>query len=90
MRDLRDVIDELWARRESLIATDPDITRPILEAVQQLDNGTARVAEIVDDQVVVHEWLKRAILLFFATTPNVASAVGPIRDSGQGAVKDGA
>jgi 2,3,4,5-tetrahydropyridine-2,6-dicarboxylate N-succinyltransferase len=27
--------------------------------------------------VMVHEWLKRAILLFFATTPNVANEVGP-------------
>jgi hypothetical protein len=26
------------------------------------------VAEVVDGRVVVHEWLKRAILLYFQTT----------------------
>jgi 2,3,4,5-tetrahydropyridine-2-carboxylate N-succinyltransferase len=74
---LKDVIDQLWASRATLDPNDPDVTRPIFEAVAQLDNGTARVAEIVDDRVVVHEWLKQAILLFFAATPNVASEVGP-------------
>jgi 2,3,4,5-tetrahydropyridine-2,6-dicarboxylate N-succinyltransferase len=77
LRDLKDVIDDLWAQRESLNAADPDVIRPILEAVGNLDNGTERVAEIVDDRVIVHEWLKRAILLFFAMTPNTASEVGP-------------
>jgi 2,3,4,5-tetrahydropyridine-2,6-dicarboxylate N-succinyltransferase len=77
MHDLKDVIDDLWAQRESLNAADPDVTKPILEAVGSLDNGTARVAEVVDDRVIVHEWLKRAILLFFATAPNTASEVGP-------------
>jgi 2,3,4,5-tetrahydropyridine-2,6-dicarboxylate N-succinyltransferase len=77
MDDLRTVIDELWSRRDSLDAADPAVSGPILHAVGLLDNGAARVAEIIDDTVVVHEWLKRAILLFFATTPNVANEVGP-------------
>ncbi len=77
MDDLRTVIDELWSRRDPLDAADPAVSGPILHAVGLLDSGAARVAEIVDDAVIVHEWLKRAILLFFATTPNVASGVGP-------------
>ncbi len=71
------MIDELWSRRETLDVADPAVSGPILQAVGLLDSGAARVAEIIDDAVVVHEWLKRAILLFFATTPNVANEVGP-------------
>lgn len=34
-------------------------------AVGALDRGEARVAEVVDDDVVVHEWAKLAVLLWF-------------------------
>ena len=33
------------------------------EAIDLLDRGEARVAEVVDGEVVVHQWLKQAILL---------------------------
>jgi 2,3,4,5-tetrahydropyridine-2,6-dicarboxylate N-succinyltransferase len=77
MHELRARIGEIWKQRDSLDPKDPEVFRPILEAVGMLDDGSARVAEIVDDHVVVHEWLKQTILLYFATTPNVASEVGP-------------
>lgn len=77
MGTLNETIEDLWARRGELDPSDPEVTSPILQAIGQLDAGTARVAEVVDDRVVVHEWLKQAILLYFATTPNVAQDVGP-------------
>jgi 2,3,4,5-tetrahydropyridine-2,6-dicarboxylate N-succinyltransferase len=77
MHELSDVIDELWARRESIDGKDPEVSEPVRAAVALLDSGAERVAEVIDDLVVVHEWLKRAILLFFASTANVSSEVGP-------------
>lgn len=74
---LRHSIEDLWARRATLDPADPAVAVPILEAIARLDTGSARVAEIVDDQVVVHEWLKLAILLYFGTASNVAHAIGP-------------
>ena len=53
MDDLRSVIDELWSRRDALDAADPAVSGPILQAVGLLDSGAARVAEIIDDTVVV-------------------------------------
>ena len=35
------------------------------EALELLDNGDARVAEKIDGQWVVHQWLKKAVLLSF-------------------------
>lgn len=34
-------------------------------AIGALDRGEARVAEVVDGEVVVHEWAKQAVLLWF-------------------------
>jgi 2,3,4,5-tetrahydropyridine-2-carboxylate N-succinyltransferase len=77
MADLQSQIDELWDRRESLEPGDPDAGAAILEAITLLDTGKARVAEVVDDQVVVHDWLKRAILLLFRQSRMDTVEVGP-------------
>jgi 2,3,4,5-tetrahydropyridine-2-carboxylate N-succinyltransferase len=37
----------------------------VREAITMLDRGAARVAEPAGDQVVVHEWAKHAVLLWF-------------------------
>lgn len=66
MADLAALIDDLWDRRADLGPADTDAARTIHAAIELLDHGEARVAEIDGaGAVVVHEWLKRAILLFF-------------------------
>lgn len=77
MGSLQTTIDELWDGRAEIDLAADDARRAIVEAIGALDSGGARVAEIVDDVVVVHEWLKRAILLYFASTPNARQEVGP-------------
>ncbi len=50
------------------------------EAIELLDSGEARVAEIGRDdraRSVVHEWLKKAILLFFPLRAMETIEVGP-------------
>src|SRR4051812_14904928 len=63
MADLASRIDELWEHRAELPAGDAEADATVSAAVDLLDRGEARVAEIVDDEVVVHQWLKKAILL---------------------------
>lgn len=65
MADLRATIEELWSHRAELAPDDEAANRAIHEAIALLDTGQARVAEITDDEVVVHQWLKQAILLLF-------------------------
>lgn len=67
MEDLEKQIEELWARRSEVDSTDEDARSVIHRAIQLLDNGTLRVAEIdaISDSVIVHEWLKHAILMLF-------------------------
>src|SRR5687768_10512535 len=79
MADLESTINELWDRRDELQPGDPDAGRSILEAITLLDQGQARVAEVdaTTDRVVVHEWLKRAILLLFRHSQMDTIELGP-------------
>ena len=72
------VIDELWERRAGLSPADSDARKLVVEAVDLLDSGAARVA-FVDprtDAVVVDERAKRAILLTFKLLEMTESTVG--------------
>ena len=72
------VIDELWERRAELTAADADARKLVVEAVDLLDSGAARVA-LVDpatDAVTVDERAKRAILLSFKVLEMTEGTVG--------------
>ena len=79
MADLEAAIGALWARRDELAAGDGDALATVRAAVQLLDEGAVRVAEVdpATDEVVVHEWLKQAILLLFRLTSVTTEHVGP-------------
>jgi len=67
--DLRTVIDSLWERRDTLNAhTEGEAREAIEQALTSLDEGKLRVAEPGENGWVVHEWLKKAVLLSFRIT----------------------
>ena len=72
------VIDELWERRAGLSPADAEARKLVVEAVDLLDTGAARVAQIdpATDEVVVDERAKRAILLTFKVLEMVENKVG--------------
>jgi len=67
MADLPSQIEELWSRVGELSPADTDALAVVTQAIDLLDRGEARVAEIdpATDDVIVHTWLKTAILLLF-------------------------
>jgi 2,3,4,5-tetrahydropyridine-2-carboxylate N-succinyltransferase len=78
MADLEATITELWDNREHLDPDDPAARDAIFEAVKLLDSGAARVAELDDaGSVVVHQWLKQAILLLFKVSEMATVELGP-------------
>ncbi|HVZ92829.1 MAG TPA: 2,3,4,5-tetrahydropyridine-2,6-dicarboxylate N-succinyltransferase [Rhizomicrobium sp.] len=63
---LADIIDSAWERRDALDGSAKSRAREAVEqALSDLDAGRARVAEKVGDEWVVHQWLKKAVLLSF-------------------------
>ncbi len=81
-------MERLWTDR-GWADSDRDAMEAVREAIDLLDNGEARVAELVDGVVVVHEWLKQAILLFLAEGPMTSSSVGPFEIADRVPLKTG-
>jgi 2,3,4,5-tetrahydropyridine-2-carboxylate N-succinyltransferase len=79
MADLQARIDELWERRADVAPGDRDAFAVVREAIDLLDRGEARVAEVdlTTNDVVVHQWLKQAILLLFKLSAIETIEVGP-------------
>jgi 2,3,4,5-tetrahydropyridine-2-carboxylate N-succinyltransferase len=78
MADLAANIDELWERRDELGPDDAEASATVRQTIDLLDSGDARVAEVDGDgAVVVHQWLKRAILLLFRLSAMESIELGP-------------
>ena len=78
MAHLQARIQELWEHRADVAPGDGDAYAVVREAIELLDRGEARVAEIdAAGDVVVHQWLKQAILLLFKLSAMETVDVGP-------------
>jgi len=76
--DVQSRIDELWGRRAELGPADVDALVVVRQAIDLLDSGQARVAEVNGSgEVVVHQWLKQAILLLFRLSAIETQELGP-------------
>ena len=72
MTDLKNIIDEAFEQRSSIsplnVAT--HVKQAVTDCIDALDSGQQRVAEKIDGTWVVHEWLKKAVLLSFRIQDN--------------------
>ncbi len=62
-------INELFEKAAADIS--PDDQQIIAGVIAQLDSGEIRVCEKIEDNWITHEWVKKAILLYFRTQKNV-------------------
>jgi 2,3,4,5-tetrahydropyridine-2-carboxylate N-succinyltransferase len=77
--DLARQITALWEARDDLASVMPEAEAraAVHAAIALLDSGEGRVAEVVDGEVVVHEWLKYAVLLLFRLSAMETTELGP-------------
>lgn len=76
--DLQKEIESLWERRDGLSPDSQAEAEVVRAAIGLLDTGEARVAELSETgDVVVNEWLKRAILLWFKVCALEVTELGP-------------
>lgn len=64
MEQLKKTIEEAWNDRSK--TKDAGVRRSIETALDHLDRGLLRVAEPLDDEWIVNEWVKKAVLLYFS------------------------
>jgi 2,3,4,5-tetrahydropyridine-2,6-dicarboxylate N-succinyltransferase len=75
---LQPIIDSAWDRRDSISADTSDETRTAVDAaLAALDSGEARIAEKIGGEWIVHQWLKKAVLLSFRLSPMEMIPGGP-------------
>jgi len=72
MSELQTIIEDAYERRAEITPRNVEtLTRDaIVQAIEMLERGETRVAEKIDDNWVVNEWLKKAVLLYFRINDN--------------------
>ena len=75
---LQAVVERAWEERDTIDGdTRGDVRSAVDAAIAALDSGESRIAEKIDDQWTVHQWLKKAVLLSFRLNPMEAISGGP-------------
>lgn len=87
MDSLKKIIENAWDDRSLL--EKKDTCDAIREVVRLLDCGQLRIAEKIDGQWVVNEWLKKAVIMFFPINKMEVSKSGIFEYHDKIALKDG-
>lgn len=69
---LQAIIEAAFERRAEITPNnvETELKQAVNEVLEGLDNGSFRVAEKIDGEWVVHQWLKKAVLLSFRINDN--------------------
>lgn len=73
--ELRNLIENAWENRQLL--NDKDVKIAIKSIIDELDSGTKRIAEYKDGEWQVHDWIKKAVILYFPIQKMQLLELGP-------------
>ncbi|MBQ0714289.1 2,3,4,5-tetrahydropyridine-2,6-dicarboxylate N-succinyltransferase [Paraperlucidibaca wandonensis] len=75
---LAQLIEDAFERRAEFSPSNApqEVRDAVVQALDMLDNGSARVAEKVDGEWIVNQWLKKAVLLSFRLNDNIPVPAG--------------
>jgi 2,3,4,5-tetrahydropyridine-2-carboxylate N-succinyltransferase len=74
----RDLLESHWERRAEIGPGNAprELVVALEEVIERLDSGALRVASKESGEWVVHQWLKKAVLLYFRTHDNALQSAG--------------
>jgi len=72
---LKNTIEKAWRNKELL--DDTNVQGAIRDIIELLDEGKLRVAENINGNWVVNEWIKKAVILYFPIQSMETIEVGP-------------
>jgi 2,3,4,5-tetrahydropyridine-2-carboxylate N-succinyltransferase len=81
MSALESTITDAFDRRAEISPSrvDAAVRDAIEQVIAELDAGRLRVAEKINGEWVTHQWVKKAVLLYFRTHDNTVIDGGPLR-----------
>lgn len=77
MRELKEKIERVWLERTLLQYI--EYKQAIEQVIELLDKGQLRVASIEGGLWVVHEWIKKAVILYFPLRQMEVIEAGPLQ-----------
>ena len=77
MDDLKKHIEAAWNDRQMLAL--PETRDAILRVIEMLDQGKLRVATRDGERWITHEWIKKAVILYFPVCKMEVIEVGPFQ-----------
>ena len=72
----KSIIEKAWDNQELL--NDSSTINAIEEVIEMLDKGKLRIADNNDGNWIVHEWLKKAVVLYFPIRKMETIEIGPL------------
>ncbi|MBV6485059.1 MAG: 2,3,4,5-tetrahydropyridine-2,6-dicarboxylate N-succinyltransferase [Flavobacteriales bacterium] len=75
MQKLKELIEKTWENRDLL--NHPENQQAIRDVIDLIDKGQLRVAEPIDTNWQVNEWVKKAVVLYFPIQKMETIEVGP-------------
>ena len=78
---MQEIIERAWEERASLgpASASAEIRDAVEHVIEELDAGRLRVATREGDDWVVHQWIKKAVLLSFRLQDNAPMGDSPLR-----------
>ena len=75
---LQKIIDQAWEDRVNISSANasPELRNSVTHVINMLDQGMLRVAEKSDNQWIVNQWVKKAVLLSFRLEDNFMMPAG--------------
>lgn len=72
MLTLEKIIEDSFEHKEHISTdnADPILKETIKKVIDNLDQGKLRVSEKINNKWITHQWIKKAIILFFKLTKN--------------------
>ena len=76
--ELQAIIDAAWEDRANIapVTAPAKVGEAVAHVIEELNKGTLRVAEKLNGEWVVHQWVKKAVLLSFRLEENIPIAGG--------------
>ncbi|HJV24820.1 MAG TPA: 2,3,4,5-tetrahydropyridine-2,6-dicarboxylate N-succinyltransferase, partial [Aromatoleum sp.] len=80
MQELQKIIDDAFENRASLspLSAPAVIRDAVAEVINGLDSGRLRVAEKIDGNWTVNQWIKKAVLISFRLRDNEVQSAGAL------------
>ena len=72
----KSIIEKAWDNQELL--NDSSTISAIEEVIEMIDKGKLRIAENNDGNWIVHEWVKKAVVLYFPIRKMETIEIGPL------------